>query len=89
MITPVGYDSGTVAFAKANGIGLWRFVPSGSIVSLIEDSGGAANADILCGLTIADAARFQCYGGFYGLATDGRLTTSREELLHWEFKDAV
>src|SRR4051812_36597000 len=29
MITPVGFDSGTVAFSRSKGIGLWRYVPPG------------------------------------------------------------
>jgi len=88
MITPVGFDSGAVEFAKSKGIGLWRFVPPGSPVLLVEDTRGVADADILRGLTTADTTKFRHYGRFYGLSSDGLLTTDRAELLRAEFGEA-
>jgi hypothetical protein len=88
MITLVGFDLGSVKFARSKGIGLWRLIPPGSPVCLMEDSSGAQDSDILCALTTPDTTAFRFYGFFYGLTCDGRLTTDQEELLRHEFRDA-
>ena len=89
MITPVGFDPGSVEFARSNGIGLWRFIPQGSLVCLMEDSCEVQDSNILCALTTPDTMAFRFYGFFYGLTCDGRFTTDREELLRHEFEDAL
>lgn len=88
MITPVGFDSGGVEFAKSKGIGLWRFVPPGSMVLIMEDSRGVADADILRGLTTPQTNKFRDYGGFYALTTGGQFTTDEAGLRRAEFGDA-
>lgn len=85
MITPIGFDPGTVEFAKSKGIGLWRFVPPGSMILIMEDNCGVSNTDILRALTIPDTTLFRNYGSFYGLTCNGELTIDRNELLRWEF----
>ncbi len=87
MITPVGFDSGTVEFARSKGIGLWRFVPPGTPVLVMEDSRGVTDADILRGMTTPDATMFRDYGGFYALTSDGQFTTDEAELRQAEFGD--
>ena len=87
MITPLGFDSGAVEFAKSKGIGLWRFVPPGSLVLIMEDGRGVADADILCGMTTPDTTKFRHYGFFYGLTTSGQFTTDEAELQRAEFGD--
>lgn len=67
MISPKGFAKGTVEYARAKGIGLWRYVPAGSLLCLMEDSRGVADSDILRALTIPDTSEFRCYGLFYGL----------------------
>jgi hypothetical protein len=88
MITPVGFAKGTIEYAKAKGIGLWRYIPAGSLLCLMEDSRGVADTDILRALTIPATSGFRFYGEFYGLASDGHLTTDQEELIRSEFRDA-
>ncbi len=87
MITPLGFDSGAVEFAKSKGIGLWRFVPPGNLVLIMEDGRGAADADILRGLTTPDTTKFRHCGYFYGLTTSGQFTTDEAELRRAEFGD--
>jgi len=89
MITSVGYDPGSVEFARSKGIGLWRFIPRGSLVCLMEDSCEVQDSNILCALTTPDTTAFRSYGFFYGLTCNGRFTTDREELLRHEFEDAL
>ena len=89
MITSVGYDPGSVEFARSKGIGLWRFIPQGSLVCLMEDSCEVQDSNILCALITPDTTAFRSYGFFYGLTCDGRFTTDREELLRHEFEDAL
>jgi hypothetical protein len=87
VITPIGFDSGAVEFAKSKGIGLWRYVPSGSILRLMEDRRGVADEDILVGLTTPDTASFRHYGWVYGLTTTGEFSTDEAELRESEFRD--
>lgn len=89
MITPVGFDPGSVEFARSNGIGLWRFIPQDSLLCLMEDSCEVQDSNILCALTTPDTTAFRSYGFFYGLTCDGRFTTDREELLRHEFEGAL
>ena len=89
MITPVGFDPGSVEFARSNGIGLWRLIPQSSPVCLMEDSCEVQDSNILCALTTPDTTAFRYYGFFYGLTCDGRFTTDREDLLRHEFEDAL
>ncbi len=51
MITSFGYDRGSIEFARSKGIGLWRFIPQGKLVCLIENSCEVQDSDILCALT--------------------------------------
>jgi len=87
MITPVGFAKGTIEYARAKGIGLWRYIPTGSLLCLMEDGRGVADADILRALTIPETNGFRFYGQFYGLASDGHLTTDLKELIRSEFRD--
>jgi hypothetical protein len=89
MITPVGFDSGTYEYAKSKGIGLWRYIPGEQPVCLEEDSRGVADCDIIRALTISETTEFRFFGFFYGLTSDGQLTTDRTELLRDEFQDAL
>jgi len=88
MITPKGFAKGTVEYARAKGIGLWRYIPPHSLLCLMEDSRGVAESDILRALTTPETTGFRFYGWFYGLASSGELTTDREELIRDEFRDA-
>ena len=85
MITPIGFDTGTIEFARSNGIGLWRWIPQDSPVCLMEDAREVADGDILRGLTTPGTADFRFYGYFYGLTCDGILTTDEMDLLKREF----
>jgi len=89
MITPIGFDTGTVEYAKSKGIGLWRYVAQGSLVSLMEDTRGVAESDVLNALTTAETTDFRFYGFFYGLTCDGQFTTDRDFLIQDEFRDAL
>jgi len=89
MITPVGFDSGSVAYAKSKGIGLWRYIRQGSLVNLMEDRRGVAEEDILRALTTADTADFRFHGFFYGLSSDGHFTTDRDDLIRCELEKAL
>jgi len=89
MITPVGFDTGTVEYAKSKGIGLWRYMRLGSLVSFMVDTRGVAESDILNALTTAETTDFRFYGFFYGLTCDGQFTTDRDFLFQGEFKDAL
>ena len=88
MITPVGFERGTVEYARSKGIGLWRYIPPGSVVHLMEDSRGATERDILLALTVAKTTGFRFYGFFYGLASTGELTTDRRRQIRTELRDA-
>lgn len=89
IITPVGFDQGTLDYALSKGIGLWRYIPQGSLVCLVEDSRGVADTDILRALTIPNTTEFRFYGDFYGMTSAGQLTTDRAELIRAEFHDAL
>ncbi len=89
MITPIGFDSGTIEYAKSKGIGLWRYIPQGSLVNLVEDRRSVSDSDILAALTTADTSGFRFYGNFYGLTSNGQFTTDRKELIQREIQDAV
>ena len=88
IITPVGFGSGGVEFAQSKGIGLWRFVPPGTTVCLMEDSYGPQDADVIRALTTPDPTAFRDFGGFYGLTCDGRFTTEQNKLILTEFANA-
>jgi hypothetical protein len=88
MITPVGFDTGTIEYARSKGIGLWRYIPQGSLVNLMEDRRGVAHEDILRALTTAETTGFRFYGFFYGLTSDGQLTTDRMELIQRELQES-
>jgi hypothetical protein len=89
MITPIGFDTGTVEYARSKGIGLWRYIPQGSLVSLMEDTRGVAEDDILRALTTPETTGFRFYGFFYGLTCNGQFTTDQDELIQSEFQDAL
>lgn len=89
MITPIGFDTGTIEYARSKGIGLWRYIPQGGLVSLLEDRRGVAEEDILRALTTPETTGFRFYGSFYGLTCDGKLTTDQDELIQVEFQDAL
>jgi hypothetical protein len=89
MITPVGFDSGTIEHARAKGIGLWRYIPHGSLVNLMEDRRSVADEDILRALTTAETTGFRFYGFFYGLTSGGQLTTDSKEWIRCELQDAL
>jgi len=89
MITPIGYDKGSIEYARSKGIGLWRYIPQGSLVCFMEDSRDVADGDILCAITMPETSKFRYYGDFYGLTCSGKLTTDRGELIQAELKDAL
>ena len=66
---------------------MWRFVPPGTLVLVMEDRRGVTDADILRGLTTPDTTKFRDYGGFYALTTSGQFTTDTAELWQVEFED--
>ena len=87
MITPIGFDSGSLEFARSKGIGLWRWVPQGSLISLMEDAHKPQDFDIIRALTTPDTSGFRSYGFFYGLTCDGRFTVDQKSLIEHEFLD--
>lgn len=87
MITPLGFDPGGVEFARSKGIGLWRWIPQSSVVSLMEDSYGPDDSDIIRALTTPETDGFRFYGFFYGLTCDGRFTTNQKGIIKHEFQD--
>jgi hypothetical protein len=89
MISPVGFQQRTVEYARSKGIGLWRYIPEGSLVHLMEDSRGVADRDILRALTVSETTGFRFYGFFYGLGCTGQLKTDRGELIRAELEHAV
>lgn len=89
MIILIGYEPGTVEYAKSNGIGLWRYIPEGSPVCLMEDGRSLADTDILPTLTTPETTGFRFYGHFYGLASSGELTTDRTELIRAELRSSL
>jgi hypothetical protein len=89
LITPVGFDKGTIEYARSKGIGLWRYIPQGSLVNLMEDTRGVADDDILRALTIPETTGFRFYGFFYALTCGGQLTTDRATLINDELQDAL
>jgi hypothetical protein len=88
MITPTGFGSGAIEYAKSKGIGLWRFVPSGSLVLIMEDKREATEAEIIRALTTQDTTKFRDYGSFYALTCTGHLTTDRTLLIKHELQNA-
>lgn len=52
IITPIGFEQGAIEYARSKGMGLWRYIPQGSLVRLMEDSNGATDQDIMCALSI-------------------------------------
>lgn len=89
MVSPIGFEKGTVEYAKAKGIGLCRYITEGSLVHLMEDSRGVADSDILRALTVPETTGFRFYGFFYGLTSSGELTTDRRALIRAELEDAL
>ena len=89
MITPIGFEQGTIEYARSKGIGLWRYILDGSLVCLMEDARGAADEDILRALRVPETTGFRFYGDFYGFACSGELTTDRTELIRAELRDAL
>ncbi len=87
VITPVGFDPGAVEFAKAQGIGLCRYIPDGSLVYLMEDDRQATDRDILEALTTPSTDGFRFFGTFYGMTTHGRLVADRDLILQAELAD--
>jgi hypothetical protein len=87
--TPIGFDPGTIEYARSKGIGLCRYVPEGSVVLIMEDSRGVDAADILHALTTSDTTKFRFYGFFYALSSEGQLTTDSSELISTELRDAT
>ena len=88
IITPVGFSSGALEFARAKGVGLWRWIPKGSIVSLMENQAGPDESDMIRSLTISETSGFRFFGHFYGLTCDGQFSIDRAELIRHEFRDA-
>jgi hypothetical protein len=92
IITPIGFDSGALAFATSKGIGLWRWVPWNSPMVLrdsidsIDDV--VTNETVIRGLTIADTRELYSGDYFYGLTSDGIFTTNRKELMMTIMKSA-
>lgn len=87
MISPIGFDSGSLEFARSKGIGLWRWVPQESLISLMEDKHKPHDFDIIRALTTADTSGFRSYGFFYGLTCDGHFTIDLKLLIDHEFLD--
>lgn len=75
MITPIGFDEGTLEFARSKGIGLWRWIPEDNPICIMDDLKPVEDKDIVQGLTTPNTTRFRFQSPFYGLTCDGRLTT--------------
>jgi Restriction endonuclease len=89
MITPIGFDSGALEFATSKGIGLWRWVPWDSPVSIrdsVDFIDDETNEMVIRGLTISDTRKLSS-NYFYGLTSDGIFTTNKLKLIAQEFSD--
>lgn len=88
MITPVGFDSGALAFAQSKGIGLCRWIPPNSPLFVMDnDDRLGTDEDIVRGLTTPNTSSFRFCGFFYGMTSSGVLTTDRSKLIALEFSD--
>ena len=89
MITPIGFDSGALEFARSKGIGLCRWIPPNSPVFMMDnDDLLGTDEDIIRGLMITSTSGFRFCGFFYGMTADGVFTTNRSKLITLEFSDA-
>jgi len=84
IITPHGFEEGAFEFARSKGIGLWRWIPEGSLVYCMDDIETASDGEIEAGLTVFEMHGFRYYGDFYGLTSDGILSTDLLKLLQHE-----
>ena len=78
IVTKTGFASGTVAYARSKGIGLWRYDPEGEIVYIVQAE-SLRNRAILTGLTECDFKP-----QFFGLATGGYLTVGVDDMIDSE-----
>lgn len=78
IVTKTGFASGTVAYARSKGIGLWRYDPDGEIVYVVQ-ADSLRDRAILAGLTECE---FEPQ--FFGLATNGYLTVDIDDMIGCE-----
>lgn len=79
IVTKTGFASGTVKYARAKGIGLWRYDPDGEIVYVVQ-ADSLRDRAILSGLT--EDCPFEPQ--FFGLATNGYLSVGVENIIQCE-----
>jgi hypothetical protein len=87
MITPIGFDTGGVEFARTHGIGLWRWIPPGSPCSLMEGRETGVGELTTRGLTEPDTGNLPPAPDLYALTTDGQFLNDNREVLHREIGD--
>ena len=88
MITPVGFDSSALEFAKSKGIGLCRWISPNSPVFIMDSEIlVGTEEDIIRGLTVSSTSGFPFCGFFYGMTTTGVFTTDRSKLIIFEFSN--
>lgn len=87
MITPIGYDRGVIEFAKSKGLGLWRYIPSGQPVCLMEDESYPDDLDVIKGLTCENTTDFRYFSSFLALTTHGEYTIDEIGTIRDEFRD--
>jgi hypothetical protein len=88
IITPKGFDEGAFNFARSKGIGLWRYVPPGDPVCIMNDYQEPHNSDIIRGLTTPETSGFRAFGIglYYGMTCNGKFTV---DPLEWVLAELV
>jgi len=81
IVTKTGFSTGTVAFCRSKGIGLWRYNPGGEIVYVVQ-ADSLRDRAILSGLTECDFNP-----RFFGLATSGYLSNNEGNIIACELDD--
>ena len=79
IVSKTGFASGTIAFCRSKGIGLWRYDPDGEPAMVVQ-------ADTARDRAIIDGM-IECHftPHFFGLATNGYLSNELEDLVGCEF----
>ncbi len=87
IITPIGFDPGSVEFARTHGIGLWRWVPPGSPCCLMESQEAPKKNVSTRGLTEAYTGNLPPGPELYAVTSDGVFLNEIDEVLRREFAD--
>jgi beta-xylosidase len=88
MITPIGFDSGGLSFAESKGIGHWRWIKSGSIITLMESMDKTDEGAIQWALCIPETNGFRFYERFNALTTGGQYIDDLDQLLETKMESA-